>query len=91
MELSSSSINAADFAWMLPPVVLMQRSLVPLILPSLVSLVAAWGRTGTSAVSMRVIVYLSHEISTLIESPTFGLNAVSIFFVKSNVPGTPGP
>ena len=76
---------------MLPPVILLLPSLVPLILPSVVTLVAAWGRTGTSGVSMLVIVYLSNDISTLIDSPTFGLNAGSIFFLKRNVPGTPGP
>ena len=77
--------------WMLLPVSVILTSLVAVSLPSLVSLVAAWGRTGTSGVPMRVIVYLPNEISTLIESPTFRLNAGSIFFLKRNVPGTPGP
>ena len=63
----SSSRNAADFTCLLPPVILVLPSLVPLSLPSLVTLVAAWGRTGTPGVSMRVMVYRSIEISAIID------------------------
>ena len=90
MELSWRRSIAADFGWSLPPITLMLPPLVTLCFASLVTIVAALGRTGTSGVSMRVIVHLSNEISTLIESPTICLNAWSIFFLKSNVPVTLG-
>ena len=89
MELFSISI-AAEFAQMLPTVILMLQSLVPLIIPSLVTLVAAGGRMGTAGVSMRGIVYFSNDISTLIELMTFGSNALSNFVLKSIGPGTSG-
>ena len=83
MDHSSSSSNAADFAWMLPPVILMLPSLVLLMLPSFVTLVAPWVPTDTSVVSMRIIVYSSTDMSTLRDSLLYAYEFGSFVLFES--------